>query len=181
MTHRRTFLRALLVVPSAALVVALGSPALAQGKMGDGMTRGSGLKIQNETERRFFGDLLCMCGGCQRESLSECSCGVADDFRDEVRAMMAQGLTQEQIKDEWRRRYGPQALAVPPNSGANRLVYIAPLLGIVAMAAVFITVLRRFRESDRQKVAAAGPPVAGKGRDEYDDKLDEELKQLDDE
>lgn len=180
MLQRRTFLRALLVAPAAALFPA-PAPALAQSPSTDGMAKGSGLKIHDEHERRFFADLLCMCGGCQRESLSECICGSADQYRDEVRAMMAEGLTQEQIKDEWRRRYGPQALAVPPNTGASRLLYIAPLLAIATMAGIVVMVLKGFRARDKEKVAAAGPPVAGKGRDEYDDKLDEELKQLDDE
>jgi cytochrome c-type biogenesis protein CcmH/NrfF len=176
MNGRRTFLRALVVVPAAALI-----PSLALAQAPEGMAKGSGLKIHNETERRFFADLLCMCGGCQRESLSECICGSADAYRDEVRGMMAEGLTQEQIKDAWRRRYGPQALAVPPNKGGSQLLYVAPLLLIAGMAGVVVTLLKRFRAHDVAKVAPAGPPVAGKGRDEYDDKLDEELKQLDDE
>jgi cytochrome c-type biogenesis protein CcmH/NrfF len=169
----------MLAAPAAALI-AWHLPALAQSPP-DGMAKGSGLKIHDETERRFFADLLCMCGGCQRESLSECICGNADQYRDEVRGMMAEGLTQEQIKDQWRRRYGPQALAVPPNKGGSQLLYVAPLLLIAAMAGVVVMTLKGFRRRDREKIAAAGPPVAGKGRDEYDDKLDEELKQLDDE
>jgi len=40
---------------------------------------------------------------------------------------------------------------------------------------------RRLRRRDDQKTQAAAPPVAGAKRDDYDDKLDEELKQLDDE
>jgi cytochrome c-type biogenesis protein CcmH/NrfF len=177
MTRRRTFLRALVALPAAALVAS--STALAQAP--DGMAKGTGLKIHDENERRFFADLLCMCGGCQRESLSECICGSADGYRDEVRGMMAEGLTQEQIKDAWRRRYGPQALAVPPNKGGSQLLYVAPLLLIAGMAGVVVTLLKRFRARDTDQIAAAGPPVAGKGRDAYDDKLDEELKQLDDE
>jgi cytochrome c-type biogenesis protein CcmH/NrfF len=185
-TDRRTFLRALLVAPAAALVPAV---AFAQAKMAEGMAKGSGIRIKSDQERRVFADLLCMCGGCQRESLSECICGQADDYRSEVRAMLAEGLSQEQIKAEWVRRFGPQALSVPPNEGASRLLYIAPLVGIVAMAAFVVTVLKRFRARDVAKAGAAakaaakaGPgAVAGGGRDEYDDKLDEELKQLDDE
>lgn len=183
MTDRRTFLRALLVAPAALLVPSL---AFAQAKMAEGMAKGSGLRIKNDQERRVFADLLCMCGGCQREALNECICGQADDYRSEVRAMLAEGLTQEQIKAEWVRRFGPQALSVPPNEGASRLLYLAPLAGIVAMAAFVVTVLKRFRARDTAKLAGGAAKggsaaVAGGGRDEYDDKLDEELKQLDDE
>ncbi|MFT3773819.1 MAG: cytochrome c-type biogenesis protein CcmH [Minicystis sp.] len=182
MTDRRTFLRALLVVPTAALAVGVTRPAFAQG-MPEGMERAGGIRIKNDEERRIFTDLLCMCGGCTREALNTCTCGFADKYRSEVRAMMAEGLTAEQIRAEWVRQYGPQALSVPPNQGANRLIYIAPLVAVVGMAAFVVTLLRRFRRRDEEKQAVAGvaPPVAGSKRDEYDDKLDEELKQLDDE
>ncbi len=178
MIHRRTFLRALLSVPPAVLLAA-PAVALAQ-QLGEGMERGGVLDIHNEDERRSFGDLQCTCG-CPRESIATCTCGQASGFRAEVRAMMARGLTQEEIKAEWVRRYGPQALTVPPNSGANRVLYVAPLLAIAGMGGIAVMMLRRFRQRDDQKALAAAPPVAGARRDDYDDKLDEELKQLDDE
>lgn len=178
MIHRRTFLRALISVPPAALLATAPTLALAQ-QLGEGMERGGVLDIRNEDERRSFGDLQCTCG-CPRESIATCTCGFASGFRNEVRAMMARGLTQEEIKAEWVRRYGPQALTVPPNRGANRLMYVAPLAMIAGMGGFAVMLLRRFRQRDDQKSQAA-PPVAGAKRDEYDDKLDEELKQLDDE
>jgi cytochrome c-type biogenesis protein CcmH/NrfF len=182
--QRRALLGALLAGASAGAGAALlPATAHAQAGMPEGMERAGGIRIKNETERRVFGDLLCMCGGCTRENLAECTCGYADGYRSDVRALMSEGLSQEQIKAEWVRKYGPGALSVPPNEGANRLIYIAPLVLIVSGAAVVVTLLRRFRARDVAKTAAAGgaPPVAGGRRDEYDEKLDEELKQLDDE
>ena len=179
MIHRRTFLRALLSVPATVLVAAAPTVALAQ-QLGEGMERGGVLDIHNDDERRCFGDLQCTCG-CPRESIATCTCSFAAGFRNEARALMARGLTQEEIKAEWVRRYGPQALTVPPNSGANRLIYVAPLAMIAGMGGFAVMILRRLRQRDDQKAQAAAPPVAGVKRDEYDDKLDEELKQLDDE
>lgn len=153
--------------------------AIAQ--MPQGVERG-GVRIRNAEERRLFDEVLCMCGGCQRESLALCQCGYADDYRNEVRAMMAEGLSREAIHTEWVRRFGPQALSVPPNQGGNRLLYLGPLAAIIGMAAFVITLLRRFRRRGDEKAAVeAAAPVAAGGRDEYDEKLDEELKQLDDE
>jgi cytochrome c-type biogenesis protein CcmH len=179
MISRRTYLRSLLVVAAA---TAMPAVAPAQPKMVDGMARGGSVMIQNEAERRAFADLLCMCGGCQRESLAVCNCGIADEYRDQIRAMMAEGLSQEQIKARWREKFGPQALAVPEDKGANRLIYLVPFLAIVAMAAFVVSMLRRFRRQNAGEGASrsGGEGSAGKGRDEYDDKLDEELEQLDD-
>lgn len=178
MIQRRTFIRSLLSVPPAALV-ALASRAAAAQQLGEGMDRSGLLDIHNEEERRVFGDLQCICG-CPRESIATCTCGYASGFRGEVRAMMARGMTQEEIKAEWVRRYGPQALTVPTNTGINRLIYVAPLGAIAGMGAVAVVLLRRFRRRSDEKAEAAAP-VAGDKRDEYDDKLDEELKQLDNE
>ncbi len=164
MIQRRTFIRSLLSVPPAALV-ALASRAAAAQQLGEGMDRSGLLDIHNEEERRVFGDLQCICG-CPRESIATCTCGYASGFRGEVRAMMARGMTQEEIKAEWVRRYGPQALTV--------------LGAIAGMGAVAVVLLRRFRRRSDEKAEAAAP-VAGDKRDEYDDKLDEELKQLDNE
>jgi cytochrome c-type biogenesis protein CcmH len=179
MIRRRTLLRRLVSLPAAALAAAvLPAVALAQAPP-DGMAQGGGVILRSEAEHPYFAGLLCMCGGCQREALDKCACGVADDYRNQVRAMMAKGLTQEEIKAEWARRYGPQALAVPPNSGANRLLYLAPLALIAVMGAFAVMLLRRFRHESDEKVGAVAPSVADARRDEYDEKLDEELKQLD--
>src|SRR5580692_7011401 len=132
MISRRQHLRSLLALAAASAATAVSAAAPAQPKMVDGMARGGNVMIQNETERRAFTELLCMCGGCQRESLAVCNCGIADDYRNQVRAMMAEGLSQEQIKARWREKFGPQALAVPEDKGANRLIYIVPFLVIAA-------------------------------------------------
>jgi cytochrome c-type biogenesis protein CcmH/NrfF len=178
MMHRRTLLRALCSLPASALLAA-PLDALAQ-QLGEGMERSGTLDIRNDEERAVFGDLQCTCG-CPREAISTCTCAYAANFRSEVRGMLARGMTREEIKAEWVKRNGPQALTVPSNTGANRLVYAAPLVAIVAGGAVAVKVLRGFRRKADVKAAAAEGPVAGAGRDEYDDKLDEELKQLDDE
>jgi cytochrome c-type biogenesis protein CcmH len=181
MIRRRAMLRALAALPASALLAA-PLAAFAQ-QLGEGMERSGTLDIHNDEERAVFGDLQCTCG-CPREAISTCTCGIAAGFRGEVRGMMARGMTREEIKAEWVKRYGPQALTVPSNTGANRLVYAAPLVLIAAGGAVAVKVLRGFRQQGERKAAATAAPVAGAARDEYDeydDKLDEELKQLDDE
>jgi cytochrome c-type biogenesis protein CcmH/NrfF len=186
MIHRRRIVRS--VVLAAALCAALVSlrfatPAFAQdvGDMGKGMDRSGELDIRNADEKRVFTALQCTCG-CPRESIATCTCGFAHDFRIEVRAMMAKGMTLEEIKSEWVRQHGPGAMMVPTNEGANRFLYIAPLVMIMGMAAFAVTVLRRFRrggvKAEAREAAAAAPH--GAGVDAYDAKLDEELKQLDD-
>jgi len=92
-------------------------------------------------------------------------------------------MTLEQIKSEWVRRYGPAALAVPPDSGFDRFLYLGPLAAILLMSAFVILLLRRFRRRDRARWDGSAAPerMLGNSRDVYDDKLDDELQRLDDE
>jgi cytochrome c-type biogenesis protein CcmH len=183
MTRKRSTPRLLAVALSAALalVAALSASRGALGQqLGEGMDRSGVLDIRDDHERQVFAKLECTCG-CPRESIATCTCVFAAGFRSEVRAMLAQGLTVEDIKAEWARRHGPQALMVPPNTGFNQLVYLVPLAAIAGMAAFAVLLLRRFRRRNVAIAGATAPPVAGAKRDDYDDKLDEELRQLDDE
>ncbi|MCC6553191.1 MAG: cytochrome c-type biogenesis protein CcmH [Polyangiaceae bacterium] len=173
-----------------ALFVLVRSPGFAEGQqLGQGMVRTGIVGIANETERKLFFSLICTCG-CPRESLGTCTCGFAHERRDELRALLAEGLSIGEIQTRYAGRFGPQALAVPPNEGGNRLLYLFPIGAIVLGAGLVIVAVRRWRD---RSAAGGGPEPEGadargkrgkqkKGeaaRDEYDDKLDEELRDLD--
>ena len=187
MIQRRRIARSIVLaiaLCAALLSLRFSTSAFAQdmGDMGKGMDRSGVLDIRNDEEKRVFTALQCTCG-CPRESIATCTCGFAHDFRIEVRAMMAKGMTLEEIKTEWVRQHGPGAMMVPSNEGANRFLYIAPLVMIMGMAAFAVTMLRRFRRGGvnaSARAAAIAKPLGGAGPDAYDEKLDDELKKLDD-
>ncbi|WP_437588968.1 cytochrome c-type biogenesis protein [Sorangium sp. So ce1000] len=173
----------LLAAGALALVVLLRSPEFAHGQqLGEGMERTGVVGIENDTERKLFWSLICTCG-CPRETLGTCTCGFAHERRDELRAALAAGRSLEEIQAGYAERFGMAALAVPPNKGSQRWLYLFPLGAIVVGAGVVVATLRRWkRRSD--EAGAAGEQRSPKGvvpgaRDDYDDKLDEELKSLD--
>lgn len=182
-SRSRGLLRTLSPLFTALIAVGLSlrspSPALGQsvGHMGE---EGTGfIEIKSDLERQAFSSLACSCG-CPHEALSSCRCGPSDRYRAEIRAMIAEGLSLEQIKAEWVKRYGSEKLAVPPNSGGNQFLYVVPLVLIVAAAGIVILAIRRFRRhSDDDDRRGPAPVAAGGKADEYDAKLDDELKQLD--
>lgn len=184
MSRTRTLIQGitLLVAGLVALVVLLRSPDFAHGQqLGEGMVRTGTVGIQNDTERKLFWSLICTCG-CPRETLGTCTCGFAHERRSELRAALAAGRSLEEIQAAYVARFGPEALAVPPNKGGQRLLYLFPLGAIVLGAGLVIVTLRRWkRRSDEASRSAQGPAkdVAAGARDDYDDKLDEELKSLD--
>ena len=139
------------------------------------------MSIQNETERQLFWSLICTCG-CPRETLGTCPCDIAHQRRTALREMLAEGKSVEQVQDIYVSQYGSKSLAVPRNQGASRALWVVPVMAIVAGAGLAIFLLRRWQQRGLA-AAAAGPkaPNPNAPRDAYDDKLDQELKELDDE
>jgi cytochrome c-type biogenesis protein CcmH len=189
-TRKRISAKALLKAIVFAFGVVLALPALetneAIGQLAGDMEGSHPIGIENETQRQLFYSLICMCG-CPRETLGTCPCNFAHTRRLELKAALADGKSVETIQDEYVARYGPQALAVPRDKGAARLVWAAPLVAIVGGAFGLVFVLKRWRR--RAEEDAAAEALAAKkakkskspeeARDDYDDKLDQELRELD--
>ncbi|MEZ4300909.1 MAG: cytochrome c-type biogenesis protein CcmH [Polyangiaceae bacterium] len=160
-------------------------------EVGQGMVRSGTVGIENDTERKLFWSLICTCG-CPRETLGTCTCGWAHDRREELREMLKEGKSIEQIQAAYSERFGSQALAVPPSEGANRLLYLVPLALVAVGAAFVVTLLKSWSRKGRGAGSGGGSgsgdeapgsavPKTKPSRDDYDDKLDDELRRLDDE
>jgi cytochrome c-type biogenesis protein CcmH len=162
----------------------LGSRALGQ-QLGEGMSREGTVGPMSDEERRLFSGLICTCG-CPRESLATCTCDIAAHRREVLREGLSKGTQPEVLKAEYVRTYGPEALALPPNAGAHRLVWLLPL-GAVVLGGVLVGRWLRGRgrnaaavEPSSEASPNASPPLTSKP-DTYDERLEEELRQLEDE
>ncbi len=152
------------------------TPATAIGQTASSMHAGT-VHIENPTERALFQGLRCMCGGCARDILSTCACDWASSAREKLRAKLQSGMDVDRIVAEYSAEYGSEALSVPPNAGALRLIYLAPVAGIVAGAAGLGLAVRRWKRA--QTGIKAPPPVGKKESDDYDARLDDELSDVD--
>lgn len=172
-----------LAVAGGALGVYAGEGAADAQQLGEGMSREGTIGIKSDVERLLFESLICTCG-CPRESLATCTCDIAAARRDKLRGELAKGKSITDLQAEYVKAYGPEALALPPNTGAHRLVWLLPLGAVVAGAAVAGVALRRWQ---RRGAGGDPPPPEGEGdaslaakRDDYDERLDDELRNLDD-
>jgi cytochrome c-type biogenesis protein CcmF len=139
------------------------------------------VRIDNDAERAVFGSLRCMCGTCARDLLSTCACETAEEARDKIREKMRAGETKDAILAEYEAQYGVESLAVPPNRGALRAIWVVPVLGIGLGAIGLAQMMRRWRRGSPAGAVGPGPrSVAPKPQDAYDAQLDDELKGLDD-
>jgi cytochrome c-type biogenesis protein CcmH/NrfF len=179
MTRRRSPLHiALLASATLGAAWLTIDPSIALGQH----TGGTGtVTIENEAERQLFWSLICSCG-CPRETLGTCPCDFASARRDEMRGLLKSGMGVEQIQDAYVARYGSKFLAVPRNEGTKRLLWMVPTLAILIGAGVVVVTLRRWKrrgdelEGTKKKGRRGDAPSEAGKRDQYDDRLDEELR-----
>ena len=98
----------------------------------------------------------------------------ADRERAFIRDLIAQGQTEEEIKDELVAEYGEDVLAVPEAKGFDLAAWIVPGLAIVLAAIAIAIGLRRWRKSGRDRPQAPGSEDSADS-----DRLDADLARYD--
>ena len=83
------------------------------------------------------------CLKCQNTTIKDSNAFLAGDLRREIRHMLEEGLTDEQIFDFLVERYGDFALYKPRASGKTLILWIAPALFLLGGAYVLVTIVRR--------------------------------------
>ncbi|HXE46190.1 MAG TPA: cytochrome c-type biogenesis protein [Conexibacter sp.] len=118
-----------------------------------------------------------MCVVC-RTPLAVANGPQADAERQQIRELIAQGMSQQQIKDALVAQYGTRVLALPPSGGFDLAVYVVPAAFVVFGLAVLAVALPRWRRRARAHAAAPGAmaPVLS---DEDMRRLDEDLARHD--
>jgi cytochrome c-type biogenesis protein CcmF len=142
--------------------------------------------IEDEKEREVFQSLRCMCGGCQRLPLSTCGCGEADETRASIRTQMQAGKSKQEIMDTYAAKFGTEGLQAPPNRGALRSIYLLPF-GVLSVGTLILVYIayswRKGKRGGAGGLALAGTSgqtgATSNGRDQYDARLEDELRDLD--
>ncbi len=89
---------------------------------------------------------------CWRQPVANHNSQVALDIRQEIRKMVADGMTPEQIKADYVRRYGERILAVPPKNAFNQFLWVIPISTSVmafGVAGYFLRMWRNARSTPR--------------------------------
>jgi cytochrome c-type biogenesis protein CcmH/NrfF len=100
----------------------------------------------------------------------------ADAERDFIRSLVAQGKTEQQVKDALVAQYGARVLALPNDHGFNLAVYLVPIAVVVLGLLLLAFALPRWRRRTRD----AAPAALGPELDAEDARrLDEDLARYD--
>lgn len=88
------------------------------------------------------------CLVCQNQTIADSDAPLAVDLRNQIRAQVAQGRSDEQIRTYMVERYGDFVLYKPPFHAATALLWLGPPLLVLGGVAVFFLVVRRRRPAD---------------------------------
>jgi len=114
------------------------------------------------------------CPVCENTPLDVCPTQACAEWRELIRDELAQGWSEQQIKDYFVQRFGARVLATPPATGLNWLVYVVPPIAFLAGAFLLYRALQSFRKPAAQMVPdVAQPPESD---DPYIQRIEEELR-----
>jgi cytochrome c-type biogenesis protein CcmH len=119
-------------------------------------------------------EVMCLeCG----TALNVSNSAVADQEREFIAELIAQGKTKQEVKDALVAEYGPRVLAEPSDDGFDLTAWLVPVLAAAAALALVALTARRWR---RARPADGGAPADGGGLDPDDARrLDAELAAFD--
>jgi cytochrome c-type biogenesis protein CcmH len=92
---------------------------------------------QEAHARQLFRDVRCLV--CQSQSIDESDAPLAHDLRQVIRAQVADGRTDAQIKSFLVARYGQFVLLTPKASLGNAVLWAGPALVVIAGAAALFS------------------------------------------
>ncbi len=114
------------------------------------------------------------CPVCENVPLDVCPTAACDQWREEIRILLAEGKTKDEIQTTFVARYGDRVLGTPEDPTLRTLSLVTPwLVGIVALAGASL-VIWRWRKS-RLLPAASTTLSEPHSEDEYRDRLERDL------
>ena len=128
-------------------------------------------------ERAQTLDKELMCPVCPSETVDQSQVELAKQMRAIVRERLADGESEQEIKDFFVDRYGDSVLAAPPTRGFNIVVWVVAGLVLPIAAASLVVALRVMRRRGEAASAPARPKTDAEELETYLSKVDEEISE----
>lgn len=116
------------------------------------------------------------CPVCENTPLDVCPTEACKQWRNVIRTQLAEGKTEEEIKQYFVDYYGDRVLAEPPRTGLNWLIYVLPP-ALILLGAVWL--FKNFQAWTKPKVVESvsiQERSDDSSTDKYISQLEEELK-----
>ena len=122
---------------------------------------------------------------CWRQPISDHQSAIAGEMKQEIRKMLNEGKSREEILAHYVETYGVRILADPPQQGFNRMSYLMPIFFVVFGVVVVGALLQKWRhqtvetKSHRQEVETGTSAGDGLVGEEMSRRIQQELDEMD--
>ena len=111
---------------------------------------------QEDRARILEGQLRCPV--CRSQSIRQSRSFMADDMRRRTRQLIAEGKSDEEIRQYFVDRYSTWVLLTPPRRGFNLAAYLLPALVVLVGAGGLVFASRRWKRIPAADATAPPPP-----------------------
>ena len=126
----------------------------------------------DEMVSRITGNLVCTCG-CANIVVRSCDCGLAAEMSAEVRQLVLDGKSEEEVYTLFEEKHGVQVLGAPKPEGFNLLAWILPFAALFFGLCIVVVVAKRLSRSADPNAGRKPPQIEAK----YRRMLDRELRE----
>lgn len=116
------------------------------------------------------------CPVCENTPLDVCPTEACRQWRELIRQQLADGWSEDQIKQYFVDNYGARVLGEPPRTGLNWVVYLLPPALILAGAFVLFRAMRSWIKPTSVEAGPAESKTIPLVQDDYVSKFEEELR-----
>lgn len=118
--------------------------------------------------------LTCQCGTCPHLVLYSCSCGTAERMRNEVDALITEGMDSDAIVLSFIETYGERVLAAPKAEGFYLSAWLVPIFAVLTFGILILVVLKRWKDDTLTAELQKSRITEGESS-KYSQQLDDEL------
>ena len=119
---------------------------------------------------------------CWRQPIADHDSEVAKDMKEQVRKMLVEGKSRQEIVDSYVEQYGVRILSIPPQVGFNRLSFLMPVFFIIAGFFVVGAYLRKWGGklpgTSSHRAANEVEPMVQPLDDEMSHRIKKELEEM---
>jgi cytochrome c-type biogenesis protein CcmH len=91
---------------------------------------------------------------CWRQPISDHQSEIATEMKAEIRRMLEEGKSRQDILDSYVNQYGARILSIPPQQGFNRMSFLMPMFFAVLGLAVVGGLLRKWRRQPTERASS---------------------------
>jgi cytochrome c-type biogenesis protein CcmH len=115
------------------------------------------------------------CPVCENIPLDTCGTAACADWREEIRAMLAMGMPEEEIIDNFVTRFGDRVVGTPRDPAIRTISLVTPWLVVILGIGVGLYTLFRWQRTHSKRVVAAMPDKPAETYNKYREQLEKDL------